>query len=111
MQNPLTAEAVRGFWSEWRDSNSRHPAPKAGALPTALHPVILLFYPAGRILPKQARFLLRCPAKAASGKADLLFADRGHALGFLNPPLAAVASLPNWATPGYAGHIGRGYYT
>ena len=26
------------FWSEWRDSNSRHPAPKAGALPAALHP-------------------------------------------------------------------------
>ena len=26
------------FWSEWGDSNSRHPAPKAGALPTALHP-------------------------------------------------------------------------
>ena len=25
--------------------------PKAGALPTALHPVISLFYPAGRILP------------------------------------------------------------
>ena len=25
-------------WSEWGDSNSRHPAPKAGALPTALHP-------------------------------------------------------------------------
>ena len=25
------------FWSKWRDSNSRHPAPKAGALPTALH--------------------------------------------------------------------------
>ena len=25
-------------WSEWRDSNPRHPAPKAGALPTALHP-------------------------------------------------------------------------
>ena len=27
-------------WSEWGDSNSRHPAPKAGALPTALHPDI-----------------------------------------------------------------------
>ena len=26
-------------WSEWRDSNSRPPAPKAGALPTAQHPV------------------------------------------------------------------------
>ena len=34
-------------------------APKAGALPTALHPVIELFYPAGRILPKQARYQLR----------------------------------------------------
>lgn len=21
------------YWSAWRDSNSRHPAPKAGALP------------------------------------------------------------------------------
>ena len=30
-------------WSEWRDLNPRHPAPKAGALPTALHPVIELF--------------------------------------------------------------------
>ena len=29
-------------------------SPKAGALPTALHPVIELFYPAGRILPKNA---------------------------------------------------------
>ena len=28
------------FWSEWGDSNSRHPAPKAGALPAALHPAI-----------------------------------------------------------------------
>ena len=26
------------LWSEWRDSNSRPPAPKAGALPTAQHP-------------------------------------------------------------------------
>ena len=35
------------------------PAPKAGALPTALHPVILLFYPAGRILPNHPRYQLR----------------------------------------------------
>ena len=26
------------FWSEWRDSNSRHPGPKPGALPTGPHP-------------------------------------------------------------------------
>ena len=33
----------------------RHGTPKAGALPTALHPVIELFYPAGRILPNIVR--------------------------------------------------------
>ena len=33
-------------------------APKAGALPTALHPVIKLFYPAGRILPNRAFYQL-----------------------------------------------------
>ena len=29
-------------WSEWRDSNSRHPGPKPGALPTGPHPDIKL---------------------------------------------------------------------
>ena len=33
----------QGLWSEMGDSNSRHLAPKAGALPTALHPVIEFF--------------------------------------------------------------------
>ena len=33
-----------GGWSEWRDSNSRHPAPKAGALPAALHPDTMELY-------------------------------------------------------------------
>ena len=28
------------FWSEWRDSNSRHPGPKPGALPAGPHPGI-----------------------------------------------------------------------
>ena len=36
----------------------RHGTPKAGALPTALHPVIELFYPAGRILPNHAFYQL-----------------------------------------------------
>ena len=35
---------ILDFWSEWRDSNSRHPAPKAGALPTALHPDTMVLY-------------------------------------------------------------------
>ena len=29
-----------GEWSGWRDSNSRHPAPKAGALPDCATPRI-----------------------------------------------------------------------
>ena len=49
--NPFSPTQKRGsplrelplFWSEWRDSNPRHPAPKAGALPAALHPVIWFF--------------------------------------------------------------------
>ena len=28
------------IWSEWRDSNSRHPGPKPGALPAGPHPEI-----------------------------------------------------------------------
>ena len=34
----------RLLWSEWRDSNSRHPGPKPGALPTGPHPEILFDY-------------------------------------------------------------------
>ncbi len=30
------------FWSEWPGLNRRPPAPKAGALPTGLHPVMKL---------------------------------------------------------------------
>ena len=33
-------KTINLIWSEWQDSNLRHPAPKAGALPSALHPVI-----------------------------------------------------------------------
>ena len=35
------------LWSEWGDSNSRPPAPKAGALPAAQHPVLLTAGPEG----------------------------------------------------------------
>ena len=40
VKKPLKSDDFRGFWSEWGDSNSRHLAPKASALPTALHPVM-----------------------------------------------------------------------
>ena len=36
----------------------RHGTPKAGALPTALHPVIQFIYPVGRILPNVAPYQL-----------------------------------------------------
>ena len=49
------------FWSEWRDSNPRHPAPKAGALPTALHPVILLYVCFALVaLLRYPKFFARC---------------------------------------------------
>ena len=40
-----TADFIRNqpfYWSEGRDSNSRHPGPKPGALPTGPHPDIKL---------------------------------------------------------------------
>ena len=50
------------FWSEWGDSNSQHPAPKAGALPVALHPVILLFsFPLSSVfLPALSALVTTC---------------------------------------------------
>ena len=41
-KNPLKGTLSEDFWSEWRDSNSRHPGPKPGALPTGPHPDIKL---------------------------------------------------------------------
>ena len=45
-QNPTPPRSAGGvgFWSEWRDSNSRHPGPKPGALPTGPHPEIKMYY-------------------------------------------------------------------
>lgn len=48
-KSPLKSTDFRGLWSEWGDSNSQHPAPKAGALPIALHPVISFSLP--RLVP------------------------------------------------------------
>ncbi len=50
-------KALRRFASPY--PGYRHGTPKAGALPTAQHPVMKLGDPAGRILPKQARYQLR----------------------------------------------------
>ena len=132
----------RLLWSEWRDSNSRHPGPKPGALPTGPHPDIKLKENArcGQIcgqrnsttvLPNFQRRYLRgnqvvtgeyptfgavepfwcsssqtrrpscCGARHLPWRtAPASAADRCHSLSSLAPPPAAVASLPNWATPG-----------
>ena len=52
-------------WSEWRDSNPRHPAPKAGALPAALHPVIWFF--GGRPLKGPQHIYYITPFRPAQG--------------------------------------------
>ena len=94
------------FWSEWRDSNPRHPAPKAGALPTALHPdkylinyIILL----RRLLWSPG---LRWPDKIFGLTLSLDFIDRctKNALLLLPPAAQAVFAqsrrATNCATPG-----------
>ena len=44
-----------------------------------------------------AAILLRCPAVTSLDGASSCPADRGHSLGFLSPPPAAVASLPRFS--------------
>lgn len=58
------------IWSKCGDSKPGPPAPKAGALPTALHPVIELFYPAGSI--PQKSFSIDGLAKSPHQTATLL---------------------------------------
>ena len=50
-KNRLKRRFFKERWSECRDSNPGPPAPKAGALPTAQHPVMKLGDPVGRIHP------------------------------------------------------------
>ena len=61
----------------------RHGAPKAGALPTAQHPVMKLGDPAGRILPNHPRYQLRytrifsfCHYNTARGEKQSFFSLR-----------------------------------
>ena len=58
----------------------RHGTPKAGALPTAQHPVMKLDDPAGRILPKQARYQLRYTRLYIVG-----LSDRPHSIPYSAP--------------------------
>ena len=70
-------KALRRFASPYPGYN--HGTPKAGALPTAQHPVMKLGDPAGRILPNQARYQLRYTrilfqyTTAAGGREEKIF--------------------------------------
>ena len=86
-KNRLKRRFFKERWSECRDSNPGPPAPKAGALPTAQHPVMKLGDPVGRILPNQARYQLRytrifnfCHYTTAEGKIKD-FSACGHSCG------------------------------
>ena len=57
-EKPPKRRLFKERWSECRDSNPGPPAPKAGALPTAQHPVMKLDDPAGRIHPNHAFYQL-----------------------------------------------------
>ena len=86
-KNRLKRRFFKERWSECRDSNPVPPAPKAGALPTAQHPVMKLGDPAGRSLPNQARYQLRytrifnfCHYTTVEGKIKD-FSVCGHSCG------------------------------
>ena len=73
-------------------------SPKAGALPTALHPVISLFYPAGRILPNHAFYQLNYTRifnfchDTTAGKKIKVFSVCGHSCG----QTRFCAAFGNW---------------
>ena len=97
------------FWSEWGDSNSRHPAPKAGALPTALHPDFLFFF-----FRKIFRASLLCPpairlTQADHGTCVILIYPAGFVKRVIGRATVAAPSTlmhtqrktpPLWLTPG-----------
>ena len=91
---------INTFWSEWGDSNSRHLAPKASALPTALHPV-MKFSNCGQTCG-QRRFLTsyrrggkccqpKCP-KAFRDFRELCLEPEPHAP---KPPALPTALIPD----------------
>ena len=71
IKNPPLSQDFDGFWSECGDSNPGPPAPKAGALPTAQHPVL---FP-GQTGLLSAPSLFHC----LSFKKVLLFSKNAHA--------------------------------
>ena len=88
-------------WSEWGDSNSRHLAPKASALPTALHPVMKFFQMWSNMW--STPFFDQLPAR---GKVLLGLLPQGFP-GFPRTEARTQASrsqskrATNCATPGY----------
>ena len=89
-------------WSEWGDSNSRHLAPKASALPTALHPVIK-FSNCGQTCG-QRRFLTSCRRRLRCCQPRCPKAFRVFR-GLRPEPRASCSQITcatNCATPGYS---------
>ena len=96
----LLREAPHANWatgalkSEWQGSNLRHPAPKAGALPTALHPDILLV----GVEPTRELFLRELPLPI--GLQELILDTPGETRTHTWTIFEIVASS-DWATGVY----------
>ena len=61
------------MWSEWQDSNLRHSAPKADALPTAPHPEmynINIIYDKNVFVKKKMLFIEKITQKTFSKKFE-----------------------------------------
>ena len=100
-KNPSKSYDFDGFWSEWGDSNSRHLAPKASALPTAPHPVMKFSNCGqtcghGHFLTTSFSKILPASASASAGCGLTLFPS------WMRPARSQSRRATNCATPGYS---------
>ena len=83
-QNKKWVNPIRIYpWSEWRDSNSRHPGPKPGALPAGPHPEMV----SGPILLTENVLYTSCCKKATTYCRDP--SRSGNYLSFCSIRMAA----------------------
>ena len=90
-------------WSEWRDSNSRPPAPKAGALPTGQHPdlyAVNLSGPNAGALPGRKQV---CSPLWLQMRPRRICLTRPSTLPHLPFPGLAMASARQWRGCGDGG--------
>ena len=96
------------FWSKWRDSNSRPPVPETGALPTALHLVLMIFMrfsvsgqTCGQTENLRTFKTSGEPKKSVLSRVFSVFQNFRFEIGGLHPKLARIS------VPSHSRHASR----